>query len=34
MILNTYLWKQPRDSDFLAPQIQLINKDLLSSYTV
>ena len=34
MILKTYLWRKPVDSDFVAPKIQLINKDLLSSYTV
>jgi hypothetical protein len=31
MILKTYLWKKPGDEDYVAPKIQLINKDLLSS---
>jgi hypothetical protein len=34
MILKTYLWRKHGDEDYVAPKIQLINKDLLSSYTV
>ncbi len=28
MILKTYLWRKPGDEDYVAPKIQLINKDL------
>jgi hypothetical protein len=31
MILKTYLWRKPEDRDYLAPKLQIINKDLLSS---
>jgi hypothetical protein len=31
MILMTYLWRKPEDKDYIAPKIQLINKDLFSS---
>ena len=31
MILKTYLWRKPEDTDYLAPKLQIINKDLLSS---
>jgi hypothetical protein len=34
MILKTYLWRKPGDEDYETPKIQIINKDLLSSYTV
>jgi hypothetical protein len=31
MILTTYLWRKPEDEDYVAPKIQLINKDIISS---
>jgi hypothetical protein len=34
MILKTYLWKKPGDEDYVAPKIQLKNKDLFSSKTI
>jgi hypothetical protein len=34
MILKTYLWRKPGDKDYVAPKIQLINKDLFSPNTV
>jgi hypothetical protein len=34
MILKTYLWSKPEDEDYVAPKIQIVNKDLLSFYTV
>jgi hypothetical protein len=34
MILKTYLWRKPVDPDYVAPKIQLINKDLFSSKTI
>jgi hypothetical protein len=34
MILKTYLWRKPGDEDYLAPKIQIINKDIFSSYIV
>jgi hypothetical protein len=34
MILKTYLWRKPGDEDYVAPKIQLINKDLFSPNTV
>jgi hypothetical protein len=34
MILKNYLWRKPVDPDYVAPKIQLINKDLFSSDSV
>ena len=34
MLLKTYLWRKPGDEDYVAPKIQLIKKDLLSSNTI
>jgi hypothetical protein len=34
MILKTYLWRTPGDPDYVAPKIQIINKDLFLSKTV
>jgi hypothetical protein len=34
MILKTYLWRKHGDEDYVVPKIQLIKKDLFSSYTV
>ena len=31
IILKTYLWRKHGDEDYVAPKIQLINKDLFSS---
>jgi hypothetical protein len=34
MILKTYLWSKPGDEDYVAPKLQIINKDLFFSNTV
>ena len=34
MVLKTYLWRKPEDEDYVAPKIQIINKDLFSSFFV
>jgi hypothetical protein len=30
MILKTYLWSKRGDEDYVAPKIQIINKDIFS----
>ncbi len=30
MILKTYLWRKHGDEDYIAPKIQIINKDIFS----
>ena len=34
MILKTYLWRKPEDTDYKPPKIQLVKKDLFSNKTV
>ena len=32
MILKTYLWRKPGDKDYKTPRIQILNKEIFSSF--
>ena len=34
MIMKTYLWSKSEDKDYVAPKIQIKNKDLLPSFFI